>query len=131
MATRSTVADRPPSQLLAAESDMIANLALQSEQKLPVVSAAHRPDGEEAARLLSRYPALSEIELARLINLYRRLPALDVALILSDDKLARKVDQFSKDHRSKVRIPFRQYAVFVWIAAAGLTVLAWAIVFGS
>ena len=94
-------------------------------------SAAHRPDGEEAAKLLSRYPALSEIELAYLINLYRRLPPLDVALILSDEMLAPKIDQFSKDHRSKVRIPFRQYAVLVWIAVAGLAVLAWAVAFAS
>ena len=94
-------------------------------------TAAHRPDGEEAARLLNRYPALSEIELARLINLYRLLPALDVALILSDDMLAPKIDQFSKDHRAKIRIPFRQYAVLVWIAVAGLATLAWALVFGS
>lgn len=94
-------------------------------------SAAHGPHGDEAARLLSRYPALSEIELARLINLYRRLPALDVALFLSDEILAPKIDQFSKDHRSKVRIPFRQYAVLVWIAVAGLALLAWALAFGS
>ena len=39
MATTSAVSNRPPIHLLAAESDMIANLALQSEQKLPVVSA--------------------------------------------------------------------------------------------
>lgn len=39
MATTSAVSDRPPIHLLAAESDMIANLALQAEQKLPVVSA--------------------------------------------------------------------------------------------
>ena len=94
-------------------------------------SEVHRTAGEEAARLLSRYPKLSEIELARLITLYRQLPALDVALILSDDMLAPKIDQFSKDHRSKVRIPFRQYAVLVWIAVAGLAILAWAVAFGS
>ena len=93
-------------------------------------SAAHRPDGEEAARLLSRYPALNEIDLARLINLYRGLPALDVALMLSDEKLGPKIDQFSNDHRSKVRIPFRQYAVLVAIAVAGVAILAWALAFG-
>ena len=39
MTTPSAVSDRPPIHLLAAESDLIANLALQAEQKLPVVSA--------------------------------------------------------------------------------------------
>ncbi len=94
-------------------------------------SAARRPDGEEAARLLARYPALSEIELARLINLYRRLPALDVALILSDDRLRPKIDRFSNDHRAKIRVPFRQYAVLVAIAVAGLALLAWTLALGS
>jgi hypothetical protein len=37
-------------------------------------SAAHGPHGDEVARLLSRYPALCEIELARLINLRKRKP---------------------------------------------------------
>ncbi len=39
MATNPAISGRPPIHLLAAESDMIASLALQSEQKQPVVSA--------------------------------------------------------------------------------------------
>ena len=61
---------------------------------------------EEARELIGRYPNLSEIELARLINLYREFSALDVALIISDEQLGPKLDLFFADHRSKVRVPF-------------------------
>ncbi|HEU5481868.1 MAG TPA: hypothetical protein VFU80_02080, partial [Sphingomicrobium sp.] len=69
----------------------------------------------DVSALISRYPSLSEVELARLINLYRQLPALDVALMISDEELAPRLDRFFNDHRSELRTPFRQYAVFVAI----------------
>lgn len=87
---------------------------------------APRP-ADEARELIGRYPNLSEIELARLINLYRELSSLDMALMLSDQKLAPKLDRFSADHRSRIRTPFRQYAALVGYAVLGLTVLVWAI----
>jgi hypothetical protein len=86
---------------------------------------------EQAAELISRYPNLSEIELARLINLYRELSALDVALMISEEHLAPKLDRFVRDHRSDVRPPFRHYAIFVAIAAAGIALVTWVLVFGS
>ena len=82
---------------------------------------------DEARGLIERYPNLGEVELARLINLYRELPALDMALMLSDEKLAPRLDRFSADHRSKIRTPFRQYAALVAYAIVGLAVVAWAI----
>ncbi len=84
---------------------------------------------EEARELIGRYPNLSEIGLARLINLYRDLPALDMALMLSDRELAPKLDQFSADHRSRVRTPFRQYAALVACAVVGVAVVVWAAAF--
>jgi len=87
---------------------------------------APRP-ADEARELLSRYPNLSETALARLINLYRGLSALDVALMLSDEKLAPHLDRFSAEHRSRIRTPFRQYAALVAYAVAGLVMLAWVI----
>jgi hypothetical protein len=86
---------------------------------------------DEARELISRYPKLSEIELARLINLYRGFSALDMALALSDEKLAPSLDRFTADHRSKIRTPFRQYAALVGYAVIGLAVFAWAIAFAS
>jgi hypothetical protein len=81
---------------------------------------------EEARELISRYPNLSEIELARLINRYRDLSALDMAMMLSDEKLAPKLDRFSADHRSRIRTPFRQYAALVAYAVVGIAVVIWA-----
>ena len=83
---------------------------------------------QQAAELVGRYPDLSEIELARLINLYRELSAQEVALLTSEDDLAPKLGRFVKDHRSKVRTPFRQYAVLVAIAVAGISLCIWALI---
>lgn len=88
------------------------------------------PALEQAAELIGRYPNLSEIELARLINLYRELSALDVALMISDERLARRLDRFVEDHRSEVRTPFRQYAILVAIAVVGIALATWVVAFG-
>ena len=85
----------------------------------------------EARELIRRYPNLSEIELARLINLYRGLPALDMALMLSDEESAPNLDRFSADHRSRIRTPFRQYAALVAYAVVGAAVVVWAAAFAS
>jgi hypothetical protein len=89
------------------------------------------PALEQAAELIGRYPNLSEIELAQLISLYRELSALDVALMISDEQLAPRLDQFVGKHRSEVRPSFRQYAVLVAIAVAGMALATWVAVFGS
>jgi hypothetical protein len=81
---------------------------------------------DEARALIQRYPNLSEIELARLINLYREFSALDMALMLSDEKLAPGLDRFSSDHRSRIRAPVTHYAALLLYAAAAIAVVAWA-----
>lgn len=101
--------------------------AFASGQALaPPPIAAH-----EARELIDRYPNLSEIELARVINLYRELSALDMALMLSDEDLAPKLDRFVKDHRSKVRPPFHHYAAFLVYGLVGFAALVWAATFAS
>lgn len=89
------------------------------------------PALEQAAELIIRYPNLSEIELVRLINLYRTLSALDVALMISDERLAHQLDRFVGEHRAEVKTPFRQYAVLVVIAVVGIALTTWAALFGS
>ena len=106
--------------------DIGAN-ALARRQVEPPASIAL----QQFSRLIDRYPNLSEAELARLINLYRELSALDVALMISDEKFGPRLDRFFGDHRSKIRTPFRQYAVLVGIAVAGFAIIAWAVAFGS
>ena len=86
---------------------------------------------EQFRALIDRYPMVSEVELARLINLYRDLSALDVALMISDEKFGPKLDHFFKDHRSEIRTPFRQYAVLVGIALAGFAIIGWAVAFAG
>lgn len=86
---------------------------------------------DEARALIARYPKVSEIELARLINLYRQLSALDMALMLSDEKLAPSLDRFSADHRSRIRPRFRDYAALAGYAVLGLVALAWAVRFAG
>lgn len=91
------------------------------------VEPPRRPAVEEAADLIDRYPNLSEIELARLINLYRGFSALDSALIISDRELGPKLDRFFKDHRSKVRAPARHYAGLTLYALLTIGAVIWAI----
>ena len=55
-----------------------------------------------AEALIDRYPNLSEIELAELINLMNRLPMLDFGLIAADDRLADRMDAFHRDHGDKL-----------------------------
>ncbi len=91
------------------------------EQAQPEPSRLH-----QAAELVSRYPDLDESEIVRLIRLYRAMSALDVALMMSDDDLAERLDRFRRDHRSQIRLPFRQYTGFVVITIFGLSALLWA-----
>ena len=81
---------------------------------------------DQASELIDRYPDLSEVELARLINVYRELSALDAALMISDEKLGRKMEKFFADHRAKLKTPFRQYAILVAIAVVGVAAVLWA-----
>jgi hypothetical protein len=85
----------------------------------------------EFRELIDRYPMVSEVELARLINLYRDLSALDVALMISDEKFGPKLDLFFKDHRSQIRTPLRDYAILVAIAMAGFVIIGWAVAFAA
>ncbi len=94
------------------------------------IQAPGSPSLEQAAELMNRYPNLTKIELARLISLYRELSALDVALLLSDENLAPRLERFVGVHRAEVRTPFRQYAILVAIALAGLFLATWVILFG-
>lgn len=109
---------------------MIQSLSLKAQPFEQAQSPVSIP-AQEARELIRRYPNLSEVQLARLINLYRELSALDTALMISDEELAPKLDRFSADHRSEIRTPFRQYAALLIYAAAGIGALAWAAAFAS
>jgi hypothetical protein len=109
---------------------MFQNFSAKALAFEPSAAPAPRPIDEVRA-LVRRYPNLSEIELARLVNLYRDLSALDMALMLSDEKLALRLDRFTADNRSRIRTPFRQYAGLVAYAVAAVAVVVWAAAFAS
>ena len=103
-----------------------ANSRQSAQQGSPAAAPAN-----QVRELVSRYPNLSETELARLINLYRNLSALDTALMLSDEGLAPRLDRFSRAHRSKVRPPFRQYAGLLAYALLTIGAVIWAVIVAS
>lgn len=86
------------------------------------------PVRANASELFERYPDLTDAELEQLIVEFPRLPPVDVALMLSDEKLAPKLEAFRRDHHSKVRTPFRQYAVLIAIAFFGIGLIVWSVV---
>jgi hypothetical protein len=69
--------------------------------------------------------------LALLIALYPRLSALDAALTTTDDELRSRLEAFRRDHRSKIRTPFRQYAALVVTPVIGIAAVFWALMAGS
>ncbi len=85
---------------------------------------------ERAEALLFRYPNLSEIELAELINLMPSVPLLDFGLMTADPKMSAQLDAFQRDHGHKIRptpgtiaalmmIPITLIiAALVWFAAS-------------
>lgn len=85
----------------------------------------------EIAQLIDRYPDLSEPELEHLIGVFPHLPAVDVALMMSDEDLAPRLDAFCRDHKSTIRTPFRQYAALVVIAVVGTAIVLLALMVGS
>jgi hypothetical protein len=58
-----------------------------------------RADRARAEELFDRYPRLDRLELAELLNWYRReASAMDVALIASDERLRGKFEAFHERH---------------------------------
>ena len=75
-----------------------------------------RPPSEttvKAEALLMRYPNLSEVELATLINLFPYIRILDLGLMTSDEHLSGKLDAFHRDHGKKLRTPISSLIAFL------------------
>src|SRR5687768_13377343 len=77
----------------------------------------------EVSSLLARYPNLGETALARLINLYRGLPLLDSAFLMTDQALAPRLDAFVADHRSALRSPIADYVALLLLAGTAAALL--------
>lgn len=81
----------------------------------------------EATALLERYPDLLPWEVDRLVKIYPHLPMLHIALMTSDEELGPRLEAFQKDHRRRLRTPFRQLGGLLIALAIMFVVLLWAI----
>jgi len=87
-----------------------------------------RPRSDTALQvesLLGQYPRLSQQELAKLIDLMPDLPMLDQVLITADDRLAAKLADFLRDHRTKLKAPFHALVQLALPAALAGLALWW------
>ncbi|MES1972935.1 MAG: hypothetical protein V4472_10795 [Pseudomonadota bacterium] len=84
--------------------------------------------GLKAELLLGRYPSISERELDDLIDLFPRLPILDLALMTTDDRISAKVAEFHQAHRARLKTPKAALIVLIGIfllVPAVTVALAW------
>lgn len=81
----------------------------------------------DATELIGRYPDLSKDELRKLKAIYPQLSPVDLALMISNEEIAGKLDEFNRAHPQLGRTPFGHYAVFVGIFVVGLALIAWAL----
>ena len=66
---------------------------------------------QRAAQLISRYPDLGRPQLDELVAIFPRLSAMDVALMLGDQKLAPRLDAFCAANGHLVSPSLADYAV--------------------
>jgi len=77
----------------------------------------------QAESLIARYPALSEHELANLVDIFPYVSILDRGLMSADPRLAEKLAAFHRDHGRKMRAPGATligFLAFPTLVAAGL-----------
>jgi hypothetical protein len=92
------------------------------------ISYAIRPKSEqviEATQLLRLYPDLEPAETRRLVEVFRTLPILDVALMTTDEFIRPRLDAFRRDHKRELRPPFWHYLVFLSIPSTLVMALTW------
>lgn len=71
--------------------------------------------GLKAELLLGRYPSISERELDELIDIFPRLPILDLALMTADDRISAKVAEFHQAHKARLKTPRAALIVLIGI----------------
>ena len=81
----------------------------------PAKPRVYRP--ARAAELVRRYPHLSRPQIDELAALLPRLNARDMAMMISDDELAPRLDAFWSTHRDLISPSLADYAVIAAIMA--------------
>jgi hypothetical protein len=69
----------------------------------PTHSRPLSDNGVRAEALLNRYPEISDRELDELIDIFPKLPILDVGLITGDERIAAKVADLYKAHGKRLK----------------------------
>lgn len=82
-------------------------------------------EAERAEDILSRYPDIGERELSTLIAEIPRLPILDFALMTADERLARKLEAFNRDHGHKLKKSWASAAVFLFVPVCLVLAIVW------
>lgn len=77
----------------------------------------------EATQLISQYPNLTAAELDRLIDIYPRLPILDVGLMTADPSISTRLDAFCREHGRKLK---RSNAGLLLFLILPIVVMIWA-----
>lgn len=71
--------------------------------------------GLKAQLFLGRYPSISERELDELIEIFPRLPILELALMTADERISAKVAEFHQAHRARLKTPRAALIVLIGI----------------
>ena len=83
----------------------------------------------EATVLVRRYPNVNPVELDRMVAILPRLPVLDFALMMSDEELGPRLDQFTRSQRGRLRRPLKEIAGLLSPVALAALVIAWLVLF--
>jgi len=87
-----------------------------------------RPRADDTAiveQLLLRYPAISASELATLIEIFRKLPLIDAALMTTDERLSKPLEAFHEDHGHIFRAPVKSLLALLAFPFVAIGALWW------
>jgi|SRR6476659_7356482 len=90
-----------------------------------IVRAA-RTNSDRVSQLLSRYPGVTEGEVAEIVTFLRTGRHLDVGLLTADASIRPNLDAFMQDHKAAFRVKWREGAA-VTGGIAALLITLWVI----
>ena len=83
---------------------------------------AVRATRERVARLLSRYPGISEQDVQQVVEFLRTGRHLDIGLLTADAELRPKLDAFVDEHKKQLGLTFGEVSAVAILIAAFLFV---------
>ena len=86
---------------------------------------ANRFLAKEVGGYLRRYPELAENERRALIDDYRQLSNVDIAIMLSNPDIASNLQRFRAENKRETKEPFRNYAVLVILGVLSVVLMAY------